>query len=109
LELDEELEAAGVAGPRRGAGSDLFSAGEEKEETGHALSKHEALQAKLKKQIGKLEEENIAVKEWMMAGEAKAKERPENSLLEEPLEFEHASKPAPVITQEVTSFVLFYF
>lgn len=36
-----------------------------------------------------------------MKGEATAKERPANSLLESDLDFERSRKPAPVITQEV--------
>ena len=37
-----------------------------------------------------------------MSGEASAKLRPENSLLEEDLSFETASRPALEITEEVT-------
>lgn len=37
-----------------------------------------------------------------MSGEAAAVDRPVNSLLDEQLDFEHAGKPIPVITQEIT-------
>ncbi|RKP23203.1 U3 small nucleolar ribonucleo protein complex, subunit Mpp10, partial [Syncephalis pseudoplumigaleata] len=53
--------------------------------------------------IEELEEESIAKKSWALLGEASAKDRPLNSLLEEDLEFEHASKPVPVVTEEVTA------
>jgi len=52
--------------------------------------------------IEKLEEEAIADKHWALKGEISSKARPLNSLLEEDLEVEHASKPVPVITEEVT-------
>ncbi|KAG8941203.1 hypothetical protein FRC03_004743 [Tulasnella sp. 419] len=49
-----------------------------------------------------LEAENIAPKEWTLMGEASARTRPQNSLLEEDLEFEHVAKQVPIITEEVT-------
>jgi U3 small nucleolar ribonucleoprotein component len=47
-----------------------------------------------------LEQENIDQKHWTLMGEATSRSRPLNSLLEEDLEFEHASRAAPVITEE---------
>ncbi|KAG8906223.1 hypothetical protein FRB99_007369 [Tulasnella sp. 403] len=65
------------------------------------LSSHERRMAAISQEIAILEDENIAEKHWTMAGEANAKHRPENSLLETDLEFEHGSKPVPIITEEV--------
>ncbi|KAA8913307.1 U3 small nucleolar ribonucleo protein complex, subunit Mpp10 [Sphaerosporella brunnea] len=65
-------------------------------------SAHQKRQATLLEEIRKLEQENIAKKQWTLKGEAKARDRPLNSLLEEDLDFERSGKPAPVITQEVT-------
>jgi U3 small nucleolar RNA-associated protein MPP10 len=65
-------------------------------------STHERRQAKLAEQIRKLEAANVAKREWQLSGEARAADRPLNSLLEEDLEFERAGKPVPVITAEVT-------
>ena len=66
------------------------------------LSTHEQRLAELSKQIASLEAENVGDKDWTMIGEANARSRPQNSLLEEDLEFEHAAKQVPIITEEVT-------
>lgn len=65
-------------------------------------STHERRQAKIAEQIRKLEAANVAKREWQLAGEARASDRPLNSLLEEDLEYERAGKPVPVITAEVS-------
>ncbi|KAI9900299.1 hypothetical protein N3K66_004561 [Trichothecium roseum] len=65
-------------------------------------SAHERRQAKLAEEIRKLEAASVAKREWAMSGEAVAVDRPMNSLLEEDLDFEHAGKPIPVITPEVS-------
>ncbi|KAK9332504.1 Mpp10 protein-domain-containing protein [Lipomyces starkeyi] len=71
-------------------------------ENGQALSTFAKMQRKLNAKIAQLEEENVAKKDWALMGEAKARDRPLNSLLEEDLEFDRGTKPVPVITQEVT-------
>ncbi|KAI1084948.1 U3 small nucleolar ribonucleoprotein complex, subunit Mpp10 [Whalleya microplaca] len=93
---------------------DLFEDESEAEDSEDALSDvsagdpkarrsaHERRQAKLAEEIRKLESANVAKREWAMAGEAKASDRPMNSLLEEDLDFEHVGKPVPVITAEVS-------
>ncbi|KAH9876298.1 hypothetical protein J1614_004177 [Plenodomus biglobosus] len=65
-------------------------------------STHERRQAKLAEEIRKLEAANVAKREWQLSGEARAADRPLNSLLEENLEFERAGKPVPIITAEVS-------
>lgn len=69
------------------------------------LSSFEKQQRKLQKEVGELENELIAEKEWTMKGEIQAKERPQDSLLDRgsELDFERTSKPVPIITDQVTS------
>ncbi|KAI0386802.1 Mpp10 protein [Hypomontagnella monticulosa] len=93
---------------------DLFEDESEREDSEDALSDvsagdpksrrsaHERRQAKLAEEIRKLEAANVAKREWTMSGEAKAVDRPMNSLLEEDMDFEHVGKPVPVITAEVS-------
>lgn len=71
-------------------------------DTGSKPSKFEQKQLKMAKMIEQLEDENVSAKPWTLMGEAAAWNRPKDSLLEEDLEFDHASKPAPVVTVEVT-------
>lgn len=66
------------------------------------LSSFQRQQLQIQKEINKLEQESIAEKKWTMKGEAKAKDRPNDALLEEDLDFERTAKPVPVITREVT-------
>ncbi|KAG7004666.1 U3 small nucleolar ribonucleoprotein mpp10 [Physcia stellaris] len=65
-------------------------------------SNHEKRQAKLAAEIRKLEAASVAKRDWTLSGEARAADRPLNSLLEEDLDFERAGKPIPVITSEVS-------
>ena len=80
---------------------DLFE-DQEKEATTEQLSSFEKRQLRMQKSIEKLENENMAVKEWTMKGEVNAKARPVNSLLEQDLDVDIAAKPIPVITEETT-------
>ncbi|KAK8168412.1 U3 small nucleolar ribonucleoprotein complex, subunit Mpp10 [Phyllosticta citrichinensis] len=65
-------------------------------------STHERRQAKLQEEIRRLEAQNVAKRQWTLSGEAKAADRPMNSLLEEELDYERTGKPVPVITAEVS-------
>ncbi|KAJ5231411.1 uncharacterized protein N7469_005999 [Penicillium citrinum] len=65
-------------------------------------STHEKQRAKIADEIRRLEAANVAKKEWTMAGEARAVERPVNSLIEEDLDFERVGKPVPVVTNETS-------
>lgn len=57
----------------------------------------------LKDTIKQLEEELMAEKSWELKGEVKGAVRPENSLLDLPVDIERATKVAPIVTQEYTS------
>ncbi|PYI10396.1 Mpp10 protein [Aspergillus sclerotiicarbonarius CBS 121057] len=65
-------------------------------------SSHEKQRARIADEIRRLEAANVAKKEWMLAGEARAVERPVNSLIEEDLDFERIGKPVPVVTAELS-------
>lgn len=75
---------------------------EDSDEDERVQSSFEKQQERLRRTISKLEEENIGEKPWMLRGEVTAKSRPMNSLLEQDVDFEHASRAAPLITEEVT-------
>ncbi|KAG0657281.1 U3 snoRNP protein [Maudiozyma exigua] len=89
---------------------DLFEDADEEEddiegnETSNTekLSTYQKQQLEIQKQIEQLETEAIAEKKWALKGEVRAKERPEDALLTEDLEFERTAKPVPVITTDVT-------
>uniref|UniRef100_A0A8D0BMN8 U3 small nucleolar ribonucleoprotein protein MPP10 n=1 Tax=Salvator merianae TaxID=96440 RepID=A0A8D0BMN8_SALMN len=65
-------------------------------------SSFEKRQEKLSEKIKSLEEELLMEKPWQLKGEVTGQKRPENSLLEELVLFDHAVKMAPVITEETT-------
>ncbi|KAK4541254.1 hypothetical protein LTR36_008170 [Oleoguttula mirabilis] len=106
----EDMERT-MAAVHRDLFEDEESAGEEDAEEKEDLdpadprsrrSAHERRRAALQEEIRKLEAANVAKREWTLSGEARAADRPLNSLLEEDLEFERAGKPIPVITAEVS-------
>ncbi|NWS72143.1 MPP10 protein, partial [Crotophaga sulcirostris] len=65
-------------------------------------SSFEKRQEKMSKKIQSLEEQLLEEKPWQLKGEVTAQNRPENSLLEETVFFDHAVRMAPVITEETT-------
>ncbi|KAI0801298.1 U3 small nucleolar ribonucleoprotein complex, subunit Mpp10 [Fomes fomentarius] len=79
---------------------DLF-ADEDKLQEQQGLSTYEKRMAALRDEIAALEAENVGKKDWTLMGEASSRSRPQNSLLEEDLEFERVMKSVPVITEEV--------
>ncbi|KAI0669932.1 Mpp10 protein-domain-containing protein [Trametes maxima] len=81
---------------------DLFAEDDDDDEERHkGLSSYEKRMAALREEIATLEAENVAKKDWTLMGEATSRSRPQNSLLEEDLEFERVMKSVPVITEEV--------
>lgn len=75
---------------------------EEDEEDMEPKSSLEARQERLKMRIQELEEEAISEKPWQLKGEVSGLHRPQNSLLEEFVEFDITKRPAPVITEKTT-------
>uniref|UniRef100_G3MR23 U3 small nucleolar ribonucleoprotein protein MPP10 n=1 Tax=Amblyomma maculatum TaxID=34609 RepID=G3MR23_AMBMU len=65
-------------------------------------SSFEQSQEFLKKKIRQLEERNLQPRPWRLQGEVEATERPENSLLQEHFQFEHATRQPIAITDETT-------
>ncbi|XP_014373712.2 U3 small nucleolar ribonucleoprotein protein MPP10 [Alligator sinensis] len=65
-------------------------------------SSFEKRQEKMSEKIKSLEEELLKEKPWQLKGEITGQKRPENSLLEETVLFDHAVRMAPVITEETT-------
>ncbi|XP_075216466.1 U3 small nucleolar ribonucleoprotein MPP10 [Lycorma delicatula] len=88
-EMDSNESNVENAKSRKGTLNELKSTFEKRKER---LSKH----------IEKLEQKALSEKPWQMKGEISATARPENSLLEEVLEFDVTSRPAPVMTEETT-------
>lgn len=97
-ESEERPDSASAQGPNR-----LFDdSDEEGRDLGEVKSSFEEAQLRLKKKIAKLEDEAVADKPWQMKGEVAGPARPENSLLQEHLEYDNVAKQAPVITEEVS-------
>ena len=69
----------------------------------YAPSAFQRAQDKLARQIKTLEERALQEKTWLLKGEASAKERPKNSVLEADLEFDHVQAPPPVVSEEMTA------
>lgn len=85
---------------------DLDSAEEEMEDEEIKESKLqsnlEKRQERLKQKIEAIESNAVAEKPWQLKGEIRADSRPQNSLLEEIVEFDRSTRPAPVITEQTT-------
>lgn len=58
-------------------------------------STHSRRLSEIAKQISQFESENVEKKDWTLSGEARSRDRPVNSLLEEDLEFENVNRVGP--------------
>lgn len=65
-------------------------------------SPFERAQRNVTAKIAKMEAALVAERPWALRGEVGAKARPANSLIETEVEYDHATRPAPVITEEHT-------
>lgn len=91
----------GIETAQRVAG-DLFADSDDEGDVQDKLSTHEKRVLALKEEIARLEDENVGKKEWTLMGEAGTRARPQDSLLEQDLEFERAAKVTPQVTEEMT-------
>ncbi|KAL2816171.1 U3 small nucleolar ribonucleoprotein complex, subunit Mpp10 [Aspergillus granulosus] len=107
-EISENDIDRAMADVRRDLFDDEESAEESESESGKpensraSRSTHEKQRSRIADEIRRLEAANVAKKEWMLSGEARAAERPMNSLIEEDLDFERIGKPVPVVTTELS-------
>ncbi|XP_070825983.1 U3 small nucleolar ribonucleoprotein protein MPP10 [Chaetodon trifascialis] len=65
-------------------------------------SSFEKRQEKMSEKINEMEKAALGEKPWQLSGEVTAQSRPENSMLEEDVEFDQTSRMAPAITEETT-------
>ncbi|KAM4746846.1 U3 small nucleolar ribonucleoprotein MPP10 [Rhinophrynus dorsalis] len=71
-------------------------------ESSEAKSSFEKREEKMTEKIQNLQKQMMEEKSWQLSGEVTAQKRPENSLLSESLVFDHASRMAPIVTEETT-------
>uniref|UniRef100_A0A8C5M686 U3 small nucleolar ribonucleoprotein protein MPP10 n=1 Tax=Leptobrachium leishanense TaxID=445787 RepID=A0A8C5M686_9ANUR len=89
-------------------GEDIFDilGGQKKqkeiEEPSELKSSFEKREEKMAEKIKSMQDQMLGEKSWQLTGEVTAQKRPENSLLSESLQFDHAVRMAPVITEETT-------
>lgn len=74
----------------------------EEKEMEASMSTYQRQKEIISKQARSFEQENTGEASWLLKGEISSKARPENSLLEEDLEFDFQSMPPPVITEKVS-------
>lgn len=65
-------------------------------------SEFEKCQQRLQQQISRLEEKTLKEAPWQLKGEVDASKRPQNSLLEEVVDFDLTTRPPPIITEQTT-------
>lgn len=76
--------------------------GAHKKETKSTFEKEREKEMQVMEQ---LEEENLSEKPWYLQGEVVSAQRPQNSTLEEHLEYDIAVRQKPIITEDTTSLV----
>ncbi|XP_077449157.1 U3 small nucleolar ribonucleoprotein MPP10 [Stigmatopora argus] len=81
---------------------DIFGGKGQNSNKSQSKSSYEKNQEKMSQKIEEFEKASLSTKSWQLSGEVTAQSRPENSMLEEDLEYEQASRKAPAITEETT-------
>eukprot|EP00897_Mesotaenium_endlicherianum_P002116 jgi/Mesen1/1932/ME000146S01016 len=102
-EEEEEEEEGADADGLKGTQLQLLDNDEEGKEHPSQMSAYEKRSARLQERVHQLEDANLNNDSWILKGEVTAAKRPKNSALEVDIEFEHAARPAPVITEAVTA------
>lgn len=72
------------------------------EENDESLTSFQRKQKELRKQLKEIEARKKGEKPWQMKGEIDSSSRPQDALLDEDLDFDLATRPAPTITYETT-------
>ncbi|XP_054467526.1 U3 small nucleolar ribonucleoprotein protein MPP10 [Anoplopoma fimbria] len=81
---------------------DIFGGKSTSSAKSESKSSFEKRQDKMSEKIDELEKAALAAKPWQLSGEVTAQTRPENSMLEEDVEFEQTGRMAPGNTEETT-------
>lgn len=103
--IEDEKTAATYSKKAVSFEKDLFNSAQNEVEKNAAQenkSSFEKKQDQLRFQAQEMEEQSLKEAPWELTGEATASKRPENSLLETVLDFQHTTRAAPVITDETT-------
>lgn len=104
-EMEGEDELNGYVESEEEGDDESAGDGEEDQPEGEdapAATAFEQQDKKMRSRISELEAENLQAKPWQLRGETDAASRPQNSLLEEYVDFESGQRPAPIITEEVS-------
>lgn len=75
---------------------------DEEEANDELMSEFQKKDAQTQQKAKELEEEYLKEKPWQLKGEVAAGDRPQDSLLEEYVDFESGARPLPVYTEEFT-------
>ncbi len=67
------------------------------------LSAFEQRAATVVSQIRSIEDQNLEERHWALKGEVSKADRPESSLLESYLDFDHVAQAAPLLTEQHTA------
>ena len=100
-ESEDDFKQTERSRERDSKGSLAATEGEEGEE--ESKSRQELRSERMGRRIQRLEEANMSEAHWTMKGEVRSNQRPENSLLEVDLDFQHTSTPALEPTQELAN------
>ncbi|KAH9598944.1 U3 small nucleolar ribonucleoprotein complex [Trypanosoma melophagium] len=88
-------------------GDALVAAGDDEEEDAALndpnLTELERERLRERRLVARLEQQRLYSTQWEMGGEVGGRDRPRDALLDAPLDFEHAMKAVPVITEAVTA------
>lgn len=98
-EDDQGLESDLASRDGDGAGRDAS----EEDDDDPSLTAFQRQERRRQREIKRLEESRLFDPDWTMQGEVSAAKRPRDSLIEQVVDFDHAMKPVPVVTEGMTA------